>query len=86
MNPIRHVVRISCVRFWSESIFSNFKTEVVSHYLSVKIERTTAYSMIALKMLKMQVTMKLSIAFKLLEAAAGALALKVIKGLKFYLK
>jgi hypothetical protein len=41
--------------------------------------------MIALKMLKMQVTMKLSIAFSRLEAAAGALALKVIKGLNFYL-
>ena len=34
-----------------------------------------AYSMIALNILKMQVTINLSIAFNLLEAAAGALAL-----------
>ena len=46
-------------------------------YLSVNIDRTTAYSMMALKMLKMQVTMNLSIALSLLEAAAGALALKI---------
>ena len=48
--------------------------------------RIIVYSMIALKMQKMQVTIKLSIAFSRLEAAAGAFVLKVIKGLKFYLK
>ena len=40
-----------------------------------------AYSMIALNILKMQVTINLSIAFNLLEAAAGALAL-IKKGLE----
>ena len=39
-------------------------------------KRTTAYSMIALIILKMQVTMNLSIAFRRLDAAAGAFALK----------
>ena len=45
-------------------------------YLRVRIDSTIAYSIIALKILKMQVTIKLSIAFSLLDAAAGALALK----------
>ena len=42
-------------------------------------KRTTAYSMIALIILKMQVTMNLSIAFRRLDAAAGEFALKVKK-------
>ena len=49
----------------------------VSTYLRVRIESTIAYSMIALKILKIQVTMKLSMAFSWLEAAAGAFALKI---------
>ena len=37
----------------------------------------TAYSMMALKMLKMHVTMKLSIALRLLDEEDGAFTLKV---------
>ena len=39
------------------------------------MESTIAYSMIVLNILKMQVTINRSIAFNLLDAAAGALAL-----------
>ena len=42
-------------------------------------KRTTAYSLIALIILKMQVTMNLSIAFRRLGAAAGEFAQKVKK-------
>ena len=52
----------------SENNFTNLRVIIV---------RTTAYSMIALKILKMQVKMKLSMAFCCLEAAAGALALEI---------
>ena len=45
-------------------------------YLIVMIDRTQAYSMIALKMLKIQVMINWSIAFNLDEAADGALDLK----------
>ena len=44
-------------------------------YLSVKIARMMAYSIIALKILQMQVTMNLSIALRLLDPEAGALSL-----------
>ena len=44
-------------------------------YLSVKIASMMAYSMIALKILQMQVTMNLSIALRLLDPDEGALSL-----------
>ena len=45
-------------------------------YLRVIIDKTIAYSMMVLKILKMQVTIKRSIALSRLDAAAGAPALR----------
>ena len=44
-------------------------------HLNVRMVRMAAYSMMVLKMVRMQVTMKLSIAFRLLEEEEGASAL-----------
>ena len=44
-------------------------------YLSVRIDKTIAYSRIVLKMLNMQVTTYFSIAFNVLDDADGALDL-----------
>ena len=48
-------------------------------YLRVSIDRMRAYSMIALKMLKIQVMIYLSIAFNRVEAAEGAFVLKIVQ-------
>ena len=44
-------------------------------HLNVRMVRMAAYSMMVLKMVRMQVTMKLSIAFRLLDEDEGASAL-----------
>ena len=60
----------------------NFHMQLWGQYpesnLSHSIERTIAYSMIALKMLKIHVMINLSIALSLLLADDGALDLKKI--------
>ena len=48
-------------------------------YLRVSSDRMRAYSMIALKMLKIQVMIYLSIAFNRVEAAEGAFVLKIVQ-------
>lgn len=47
--------------------------------LSVKMDKTIAYSRIALKILNMQVTTNFSIAFNVLDDADGALDLTLLK-------
>ena len=69
-----YVVHIGLLLFWAVGIIMNLGKKHSTHR-RVIMESTMAYSMMALKILKMHVTMKLSIAFKRLEAAAGALAL-----------
>ena len=54
---------------------------LLTDYLSVKIASMMAYSMIALKMLQMQVTMNLSIALRLLDPEDGALSLITYRAL-----
>ena len=44
-------------------------------HLNVRMVRMAAYSMMVLKMVRMQVTMKLSMAFRLLDEEEGASAL-----------
>ena len=46
-------------------------------YLSVRMANMTAYSIMALKILQIQVTMNLSIALRLLEPEDGALSLAI---------
>ena len=51
------------------------QSDRTDRYLSVKIASMMAYSMIALKILQMHVTMNLSIALRLLDPEDGALSL-----------
>ena len=53
---------------------------MIGSYRRVKMARMTAYSMMALKMLKIQRTMKLSMALRLLDDEEGALALEYKDG------